>query len=187
MSLCRVFSCFVWKLCLLWVACYLDKFLLNLLCFILLSKAKLACYSGYLLTSYLWIPISYDEKDICFGGSSKNCCRSSCNWSTSTFLASVVRVKSWITVILNGLPWKVTEIILPFLRLYPSTAFCTFLLTVRAVHFLWKILYHSSGHNGHLNYICPFLSILVHWFLRCWYSVLPSSAWPCLIYLDSCT
>ena len=28
----------------------------------------------------------------------------------------------WITVILNGLPWKRTEITLLFLRLYPSTA-----------------------------------------------------------------
>ena len=31
----------------------------------------------------------------------------------------------WITVILNGLPWKQTEIILSFLRLHPSTAFWT--------------------------------------------------------------
>ena len=33
--------------------------------------------------------------------------------------------QSWITVILNGLPWKQTEIILSFLRLHPSTAFQT--------------------------------------------------------------
>jgi len=31
----------------------------------------------------------------------------------------------WITVILNDLPWKQTEIILSLLRLYPSTAFWT--------------------------------------------------------------
>ena len=35
-------------------------------CFILYSKAKLACYPKYLLTSYFCIPISYDEKDIFF-------------------------------------------------------------------------------------------------------------------------
>ena len=29
-------------------------------------------------------------------------------------------------VILNGLPWRRTEIVLPFLRLYPSTAIQTF-------------------------------------------------------------
>ena len=37
-----------------------------LLCFILYSKAKLTCYSRYLLTSYFCIPIPYDEKDTFF-------------------------------------------------------------------------------------------------------------------------
>ena len=35
-------------------------------CFILYSKAKFACYSRYLLTSYFWIPVPYDEKDTFF-------------------------------------------------------------------------------------------------------------------------
>ena len=35
-------------------------------CFILYFKAKLACYSRYLLTSYFCIPVPYDEKDIFF-------------------------------------------------------------------------------------------------------------------------
>ena len=35
-------------------------------------------------------------------------------------------------VILNGLPWKQTESILSFLRLHPSTAFQTLLLTMMA-------------------------------------------------------
>ena len=34
--------------------------------FILYSKAKLACYSRYLMTSYVCIPIPYDEKVILF-------------------------------------------------------------------------------------------------------------------------
>ena len=33
-------------------------------------------------------------------------------------------------MILNGLPWKRTEIILSFLRLHPSTVFWTLLLTM---------------------------------------------------------
>ena len=33
--------------------------------------------------------------------------------------------KTWITVILNGLPWRQTEILLSFLRLHPSTTFWT--------------------------------------------------------------
>ena len=71
-------------------------------------------------------------------------------------------------------------------RLHPSTAFWTLLLTTRANPFL--LLRDSccaSRYNGHLNYICPFLSILVHRFLRCWYSLLPSPAWPYLVYFDS--
>ena len=38
----------------------------NLPCFILYSKAKLACFSRYLLTSYFCIQVPYDEKDIFF-------------------------------------------------------------------------------------------------------------------------
>ena len=33
-------------------------------CIILYSKAKLACYSRYLLTSYFCVPVPCDEKDI---------------------------------------------------------------------------------------------------------------------------
>ena len=41
----------------------LTKLYYSLPCFILCSMAKLACYSGYLLTYYFCIPIPYDEKD----------------------------------------------------------------------------------------------------------------------------
>ena len=40
--------------------------LLALPCFILYSKAKLACYSRCLLTSYFCIPAPSDEKNISF-------------------------------------------------------------------------------------------------------------------------
>ena len=43
-----------------------------------------------------------------------------------------------ITVILNGLPWKWTEIIQSFLRLQPSTAFRILLLTMMATPFLLR-------------------------------------------------
>ena len=36
------------------------------LAFIFISKAKLTCYSRYLLTSYFCISVPYDEKDIFF-------------------------------------------------------------------------------------------------------------------------
>ena len=67
------------------------------------------------------------------GVSSRRSRRSSQNHSTS---ASLVGAKTRVTVILNGLPWKQTEIILSFLRLHPSTAFQTVLLTMRATPFL---------------------------------------------------
>ena len=44
----------------------LVKLCYPLLCFTLYSKAKLACYSSYLLTSYFFIPVPFDEKDIFF-------------------------------------------------------------------------------------------------------------------------
>ena len=51
--------------------CYDLRVLLTKLCwplayFILYSKAKFTCYSRYLLTSYLCIPVPYNEKVIFF-------------------------------------------------------------------------------------------------------------------------
>ena len=51
---------------LLWPVHSLGKTLLVFPCFIFYSKAKLACYSRYLLTSYICIPFPYDEKDTLF-------------------------------------------------------------------------------------------------------------------------
>ena len=60
------------------------------------------------------------------GFSSRRSCRSSQNRSASASSALLLGAQTYITVILNGLPWKQTEIILSFLRLHPSTAFLTF-------------------------------------------------------------
>ena len=46
-------------------------------------------------------------------------CRSSQNYSASVSSALLVKAQTWIIGILNSLPWKQTEIILSFLRLYP--------------------------------------------------------------------
>ena len=74
-----------------------------------------------------------------FGGViSKKSCRSSQNRLTSAPSPLVVGAQIWITVILNGLPWKQTEIILSFLRLHPSTAFWTLLLTIMVTPFLLR-------------------------------------------------
>ena len=60
-------SCVVGRGCLLWPVHFLGKTLLSLPCFIPYSKAKFACYSRCFLTSYFWIPLPYNEKDIFFG------------------------------------------------------------------------------------------------------------------------
>ena len=89
-------------------------------------KAKLTCYSPrYLLTSQFCIPISNDEKDIFFWCQCQKDCRSSQNHSTARSSSLVLGAQTWITVILNGLPQKQTEIILSFLRLHPNTIFQT--------------------------------------------------------------
>ena len=45
-----------------------------LTCFVWYSKAKFACYSMYLLTSYFCIPVPYNEKDTFLGVSSRRSC-----------------------------------------------------------------------------------------------------------------
>ena len=47
--------------------------------------------------------------------------------------------------------WKRTEIILSFLKLHPSTAFQTLLLTMMATPSLYEIPACSSRYNGHLR------------------------------------
>ena len=49
--------------------------------------------------------------------------RRSCRSSNSASLALLVGAYTWITVILNGVLWKPTEMFLSFLRLHPSFAF----------------------------------------------------------------
>ena len=56
------------------------------------------------MTSYLCIPVPYDEKDIFFDINSRRSYRSSQNRSISSSLALVVGAQTWITVMLNLLP-----------------------------------------------------------------------------------
>ena len=96
-------------------------------------KATFVCYSRCYLTSYFCIPVPYNEKDIFWRCQFQKFCRPLQNHSTSASSALLVGAQAWITVILNGVPWKSTEIILSFLRLHPSTAFWALLLTMMAI------------------------------------------------------
>ena len=58
---------------------------------------------------------------------------------------------------------------------------------MRVAPLLLRDLSHSSKYNGHLNQIHPFHSILVHWFLKCRYSLLSFPVLPLPICHDSRT
>ena len=80
-----------------------------------------------ILISYFYILVPYDEKSIIFFCiNSRKSYRSSQSCSTSASLALVVGPQTCITVILNGLPWKRTEIILSLLRLHHVLHFDSF-------------------------------------------------------------
>ena len=152
MSMCRVFSCIVGRWCLLWPVCSLGKTLLAFALLISYFKTILAYYSRCLLTSYFCIPVLYDEKDILFGVSSRRSCRSSRIHSTSASSALVVGAQTWITVILNGLPWKQTEIILSLLR-NKQRSFCRFWDCTQVLHF--KLLFTMRATPFLLRDSCP--------------------------------
>ena len=118
---------------------YLAELCQALPCFILYSKAKLACYSRYILTSYFCIPIPDDEQNIFFGF--KEVFQSFIEQINFSYFGTDGKAQTWVIVILNGLPWKQATIILSFLRLNPSTVFQTLLLIMKATpSLLWDFL-----------------------------------------------
>ena len=79
------------------------------------------------MTSNFCIPVPCDEKDIFWGvlvleGLVGLCKIIELLWHS----AWGIDLDYCDTVILNGLPWKQTDIILSFLKLHASTAFWTF-------------------------------------------------------------
>ena len=77
-----------------------------------------------------------------FGVSSTRSCMSSQNRSASSALTVAAQI--WITLLLNGLPWKRTELILLFLRLHPSTAFRTLINLI--VLYSIRLHFHHQSH-----------------------------------------
>ena len=123
--MCRVISCVVGRGCFAMTSAFSWQNSVSLYpASFCTSRPNLPVTPG-ILTSCFCIPAPYDEKNIYFGVISRRSCRSSQNHSTLASSALLVGAYPWITVILNGLPWKRTEIILSFLRLHPRTAFWT--------------------------------------------------------------
>ena len=135
----RVEYCVVGRGCLLWPVHFLGKILLafSLLHSVLQGQICLLLQvSSWLPTFAFQSPLMKRTSFLCV--ISRRSCRFSQNGSTSASSALLVRAYTWITVILNDLPWKWTEIILSFLRLHQSTAFQILLLTMRAAPFLLR-------------------------------------------------
>ena len=135
MSICRVFSCVVGRGCLLWPVHSLGKTLLAfvLLHFVLQGQICLLLQVSRLSTFAFHSPM---KRTSFLGISSRRSCRSSQNHSTSVSSALLFGAQIWITLVLNGLPWKWTESILLFLKLCASTALWTLLLTMMVTSFL---------------------------------------------------
>ena len=157
MSMCRVFSCVILRACLLWPVLSFGK---TLLAFALLHSVLqgqicllLQVFLDLLLlhSSPLWWKGHLFWVLVLKGLVSLH------RTIQAQFLQCYWSGQTWITVILNGLPWKWTEIILLFLRLHASTAFRTlvdhdgysisskgFLPTVVGIMVIWVKFTHSS-------------------------------------------
>ena len=123
-SMCRVVSCVAGIACLLWPACSFGKTVSLCRASFCILRTNLPVIPGIsCLPTFDSNPMM--KRTSFLGVSSRRSCRSSENCSTSASLALWFEAQIWITVILNGLPWKQTEIILLFSRLHPSIAFGT--------------------------------------------------------------
>ena len=137
-SMCRVFSCVVGRGCLLQPVHFLGKTLLVFALHHSVFQGQICLLLQVFLDFLLLHSSPLNERTSFWGVSSKSSCRSSQNRSTSASSALLLGAQTCITVILNGLPWRPTQIILSFLRLHPSTAFRTLLLTMMATPFLLR-------------------------------------------------
>ena len=186
MSVCSVTYCIVGRGCLLWPVCSLGK---TLLAFVLLHSV-LQGQSSLLLQISLDLLLLHSSPFW---------------WKGYPLLLLVLEVLLgfrrtvqlqllqlyWLgprlgLLILNGWPWKWTEIILLYLRLYPSTAFQTLLLTIRATQFLLRDAWRQQQRWGSSELNLP---VLVHfssltpkmWMFTLGFSSLTTSKLPWLM------
>ena len=109
MSMYRVDSCVVGKGCLLWPVCFLGKTLSAFALLHLYSKAKFACYSRLLLTSYFCILIIAPKKEcdfnigVCWGAWAFTS-SFSLNHSESEKRKTLSRVRLFLT------PWTIESL-----------------------------------------------------------------------------
>ena len=187
MSVCRVISCVVGRGCLLWPVCSLGK---TLLAFALLHSV-LQDQICLLLQVFLDILLLHSSP-LWWGG----------HLFLALILESLVGLHHRTVQLLQhywsrhrvGLLWYWVVCLginqRSFCCFWVTTKYCisdSFSWLWGLLHFFKGILAHSRRYNGYLNYIHPFHSILVHRFLKCWCSLLPSPVGPLPICLDSWT
>ena len=138
MSMCRVISCIVGRRCLLWPVCSLGKTLSAFVWLHLVLQDQTCLLLQVSLYFLLHFKLLMWKAHLLFffGANPRTSCRSSWNHSTSYVSSLVFGAWIWISVILNGLPWKQAEMILSLLKLYPSNAFQILLFTTRATPLL---------------------------------------------------
>ena len=116
MSMCTVISCIIGRVCLLWPVCSLGKTVSLCPASFCTPRPNLPVTPGIpWLPSFAFQSITMKRTSFLMlvleglVGLHRTVQRS----ASSAFLD---RAKTWVTVILNALPWKLTEIILSFLR-----------------------------------------------------------------------
>ena len=133
MSMCKVVSCVVGRGYLLLTSVFLWQNFVSLYpASFCMPRPNLPGISWLLAFAFQFSMINRTFFFFFFGLCYRRSCRSSWNHSTSASLALVVGAYTWITVMLNGLPWKQTEVILSSFRLHPNTSFQILLLKMRA-------------------------------------------------------
>ena len=168
--MCSIFSCVVGRGCLLWPVHSLGKILLAfaLLNFVLQGQICLLLQVSLDFLLLHFIPLI--KKTSLGSVSSRRSFRSSFRFFQHYWLRHRLGLLWYWMVCLGNKQrsfchcWDCTKIL--------HFRFCCWLWGL--LHFFLEILSHSSRYNVHLNEICPLQSILVHWFLNCWCSFLPS-------------
>ena len=185
MSMCRLVSWVVGKGCLLWSVCSLDKtlFAFALLHFELQGQTFLLFWVSLDFLLFHSNPLCW-TRHLFFSVCSRRHCISSYNQLQLPW-------HQWLGCRF-GILWCWMVCLGNKLRSFCSFWDCTQVLHFRFFCWLWGLLHffqgildHSSRYDDYLNEIFPFSSILVHWFLGCWCSLLSSPAWPHPTYLDS--
>ena len=135
--MCRVFSCIVGRGCLLWPVHFLGRTLLVFALLHSVFKGQICLVLQVFLDFLLLHSSPLEWKGHLFWELVLKGLVGVHRTIQHQLLQCYWLGQTWITVILNGLPWKPTEIFLSFLRLHPSTALRTLLLTMMATPFLF--------------------------------------------------